>query len=162
MLKTILKYIGLGLLIVVILAGAGGLYYFKEYLPNTVAPQSFPQTDGEIQLDGLDASVDIYRDQMGIAHIYASTEHDLFFAQGYVHAQERFWQMDYHRHVGEARTAEMFGSGAVESDAFLKTLGWEKTSLEEYAAMSQESKDRLTAYADGYCPYLRLYRWKIQ
>jgi penicillin amidase len=152
--KTYLKRGGLGLLIIILLVGGAGSFYFKSYLPNTVAPKSFPQIDGEIQLEGLDATVDIYRDQMDIAHIYASTEHDLFFAQGYVHAQERFWQMDYYRHVGEGRTAEMFGSPAAESDAFLATLGWRKTSIEEFASLSQESKDRLTAYAEGVNAYI--------
>src|SRR5512134_3880384 len=101
---------GLGLLILVILLGSGGGFYFKSYLPNTVAPKSFPQTDGEIQLEGLTSPVDIYRDAMGIPHIYASTQHDLFFAQGYIHAQDRFWQMDFWRHIGAGRIAEMFPS----------------------------------------------------
>ena len=78
---------GLGVVIIFALVlGAVGAFYFKSYLPKTVAPQSFPQIDGEIQLAGLDGPVDIYRDQMGIPHIYAATAHDLFFAQGYVHA----------------------------------------------------------------------------
>ncbi len=116
-----------GLIVLVVLGlilTAAGAYYFKSYLPNNVAPKSFPQTDGEIQLEGLNASVDIYRDKMGIPHIYASSPHDLFFAQGYVHAQDRFWQMDTWRHIGSGTLSEMFGSGQVETDTFLRTLGW--------------------------------------
>ena len=67
--KKIGKNLGrflVGVLIVVLIMASGGLFYFKSYLPNTVAPQSFPQIDGEITLQGLDAPVDIYRDQMGI------------------------------------------------------------------------------------------------
>ena len=154
MFRTNLKRIGIGLLAIVVLLAGGGGYYFKSYLPNTVAPKSFPQIDGEIQLDGLESPVDIYRDEMGIPHIYASSQHDLFFAQGYVHAQDRFWQMDYIRHAGEGRASEMFGARGVESDTFLKTLGWQKTSIEEYEALSQESKDRLAAYADGVNAYI--------
>ncbi|HLA88732.1 MAG TPA: penicillin acylase family protein, partial [Anaerolineales bacterium] len=89
------KVVGRILIAVVILAliaGAGGLFYFKSYLPDTVAKKSFPQIDGKIKVDGLNDMVDIYRDNMGIPHIYASTSHALFFAQGYVHAQHRFWQ----------------------------------------------------------------------
>ncbi len=71
--------------------------------------RSFPVTDGELQISGLDAPVEIYRDSSGVPHIYASTAHDLFFAQGYVHAQDRFWQMDFWRHIGSGRMAEMFG-----------------------------------------------------
>jgi penicillin amidase len=79
-----------GLIVIVILGvilSAAGAFYFKSYLPKTVAPRSFPQIDGDIALEGLSGAVDIYRDKLGIPHIYATTAHDLFFAQGYVHAQ---------------------------------------------------------------------------
>ena len=154
-LKLYLKRGGLGLLIIVILLGGSGGFYFKSYLPNTVAPKSFPQIDGQIQLAGLNAPVDVYRDKMGIAHIYASTSHDLFYAQGYVHAQERFWQMDFYRHVGGGRTAEMFGKSQVETDMFLTTLGWRKQSEKEYESFSPESKAILNAYAEGVNAYLK-------
>ena len=153
--KTFLRRAGIGLLIIVALLGGGGGFYFKSYLPKTVAPKSFPQVDGEIQLEGLGDAVDVYRDHMGVAHIYASTMHDLFFAQGYVHAQERFWQMDFYRHVGEGRTAEMFGKGQVESDKFLATLGWRLTSEKEYEEFTPEFKTILSAYADGVNAYLK-------
>lgn len=152
--KLTLKCAALGLLVLAVLLGGGGTFYFKSYLPNTVAPKSFPQIDGEIQLEGLDGPVNIYRDVMGIPHIYASTTHDLFFAQGFVHAQDRFWQMDFYRHVGEGRTAELFGAGRVETDIFLTTLGWRKTSLEEYEALSADSKAIMSAYADGVNSYI--------
>lgn len=154
MLKTILKRVGLSLLIVVLLFGAGGTYYFKSYLPNTVAPKSFPQVDGEIQLDGLDGPVDIYRDNMGVPHIYATTSHDLFFAQGFVHAQDRFWQMDFWRHVGSGTISEMFSS-EVETDAFLRTLGWRLTAEQEWEQLPAPLKDQLTAYSAGVNAYLK-------
>ncbi|HET9912742.1 MAG TPA: penicillin acylase family protein [Anaerolineales bacterium] len=146
---------GLGLvLILALVLGAAGAFYFKNYLPNTVAPKSFPQIDGEIQLDGLDGPVDIYRDQMGIPHIYATTSHDLFFAQGYVHAQDRFWQMDAWRHIGSGTLSEMFGKGQVETDAFLRTLGWRLTAEREYAELDPESKSIIDAYTKGVNAYL--------
>ena len=77
-------------------------------IPYTIT-RSFPQTDGEVQVPGLGAPVEIYRDSYGVPHIYASNSHDLFFSQGYVHAQDRFWQMDFWRHIGSGRLAEMFG-----------------------------------------------------
>src|SRR5215813_12296198 len=117
--KIVAKRIGISLLAIIVLLGAGGGYYFKKYLPETVAPKSFPQIDGEIQLTGLDGPVDVYRDKMGIPHIYASTQHDLFFAQGYVQAQDRFWQMDVSRHIGSGRLSEMFGKSQLDKDAFL-------------------------------------------
>jgi len=115
--KIIGKFFGrllIGAIILAFLAGVSGMFYFKSYLPNTVAQQSFPQIDGEIHLAGLDGPVDIYRDHMGIPHIYGTSLHDLFFAQGFVHAQDRFWQMDSWRHIGSGQLAEMFGAGQVE------------------------------------------------
>ncbi len=153
--KVFLKRAGIGLLALVVLLGGGGGFYFKSYLPNTVAEKSFPQIDGEIQLEGLDAPVDIYRDNMGIPHIYASTQHDLFFAQGYVHAQDRFWQMDTWRHIGSGRLSEMFGKGQVETDTFLRTLGWRKTAEAEYASLDPVSKAIIDSYTDGVNAYLK-------
>ncbi|HXQ35528.1 MAG TPA: penicillin acylase family protein, partial [Anaerolineales bacterium] len=152
--KTILKRVGLGLLIVLLLLGTGGAYYFKSYLPNTVAPKSFPQVDGEMQLEGLDGAVDIYRDNIGVPHIYATTAHDLFFAQGFVHAQDRFWQMDFWRHVGSGTISEMFSS-EVETDSFLRTLGWRVTAEQEWEQLSPELNSNLTAYTAGVNAYLK-------
>lgn len=153
--KTFLKRAGIGLLAIVLVLGAGGGYYFKGHLPNTVAPKSFPQIDGEIQLEGLDAPVSIYRDSMGIPHIYATTQHDLFFAQGYVHAQDRFWQMDTWRHIGSGTLSEMFGDGQVETDAFLRTLGWKQTAEAEYTQLDPTSKTILHSYVDGVNAYIK-------
>ena len=116
--RKVVVRILISVLIVAALAAVIGLYFLKSRIPNQVAPRSFPQTDGELQLAGLDGPVDIYRDELGIPHIYASTTHDLFFAQGYVHAQDRFWQMDFWRHIGSGRLSEMFGKSQVETDSF--------------------------------------------
>ena len=104
---------------------------------------------------GLNAAVDVYRDQMGIPHVYATTAHDLFFAQGYVQAQDRFWQMDAWRHIGSGSLSEMFGSGQVETDAFLRTLGWKETAQAEWDGMSAEPRAILQAYTDGVNAYLK-------
>jgi len=147
-----------GLLIIIVLAllaGSGAAYYFMAYLPGSVAPRSFPQTDGNIQALGLDAAVEVYRDKLGVAHIYAGTAHDLFFAQGYVHAQERFWQMDTWRHIGSGTLSEMFGKDQVETDAFLRTLGWKQTAEAEWEGLGSESRAILQAYADGVNAYLK-------
>jgi penicillin amidase len=151
------KFLGrlfIGVLILAFIAGTAVAVYFKRYLPNTIAPQSFPQIEGEIKVEGLDAPVDIYRDHMGISHIYAASIHDLFFAQGYVHAQERFWQMDVWRHIGSGQLSEMFGKGQVETDAFLRTLGWRATAEKELALLQPESRSILQSYSDGVNAYL--------
>jgi len=116
--------------------------------------RSFPQTDGEVQLQGLDGLVDIYRDAYGIPHIYASTEHDLFFGQGYVHAQDRFWQMDFWRHQGAGRLSELLGEATLETDAFLRTLGWERVARQELENIDPQSLAVLEAYSEGVNAYL--------
>jgi penicillin amidase len=85
--------------------------------------RSFPKTEGQIQVSGLNAPVEVFRDSFGVPHIYASTAHDLFFAQGYIHAQDRFWQMDFWRHIGSGRLSEMFGDAQLETDQVLSEPG---------------------------------------
>lgn len=138
--------------ILVVLALLVGYLNFL-WVPQT-AQKSFPQTEGEISLPGLDGQVDIYRDSMGIPHIYATTLHDLFMAQGYVHAQDRFWQMDFWRHIGSGRLAEMFGKSQVKTDAFLRTLNWRGLAEQEYEMLSSESRAILNAYAEGVNAYI--------
>jgi penicillin amidase len=133
------------LLIVCILAGFFGIWTVRR---------SFPKTDGQTQISGLDAPVDIYRDSYGIPHIYATTTHDLFFAQGYVHAQDRFWQMDFWRHIGSGRLAEMFGDSQIETDRFIRTLGWNRLAQDEANNLDPQSRLILEAYSAGVNTYL--------
>ncbi len=146
-LRSFLKVILVILLVLVLVIGAATF---------TLSRLAFPRTDGEAILEnaGLDGPVDIYRDENGIPHIYAETTHDLFVAQGYVHAQDRFWQMDFQRAVGHGRLAQLLGESQVGTDTFLRTLGWSRVADEEFAAMPQEAQDVLTAYADGVNAYL--------
>ncbi|MPZ25227.1 MAG: penicillin acylase family protein [Micromonosporaceae bacterium] len=113
------------------------------------ARRPFPTYDGQLPLAGLSAPVTVYRDAHGIPQIYAATIPDLFRAQGYVHAQDRFWEMDFRRHVTSGRLAEWFGPDQVETDAFLRTLGWRRVAEAEWALVSPETRDYLTAYAEG-------------
>ncbi|MFD0632384.1 penicillin acylase family protein [Catenulispora yoronensis] len=95
------------------------------------------------------------RNAQGVPQVYASTSHDLFFAQGYVQAQDRFWQMDVYRHITAGRLAEMFGSGQVDTDKFIRTMGWRTVAEQEYASLSPDSKAYLTAYSAGVNAYLK-------
>jgi penicillin amidase len=151
----ILSRVGIGVVILAILAGSLGTYYFKSYLPKSIAPQSSPKVDGELTIAGLDGAVDVYRDGMGIPHIYATTAHDLFMAQGYIHAQDRFWQMDFWRHIGSGTLSEMFGKGQVDTDKFLRTLGWRQIAEQEYVQLSPESKAILEDYSAGVNAYIQ-------
>ncbi|MBD2611792.1 penicillin acylase family protein [Nostoc punctiforme FACHB-252] len=127
---------------------------FLMGLASHIARQSFPQESGTIQLPGLKTEVTVQRDKWGIPHIYAANSHDLFMAQGYIHAQDRFWQMDFWRHVGSGRLSEMFGSSQVETDKYLRTMGWGRVAQQEIPQINAEMKAYLEAYADGVNAYL--------
>ncbi|KOV56039.1 penicillin amidase [Streptomyces sp. AS58] len=140
--------------LVLVLAIIGGLAYGAYWSVSTVRA-SFPQTKGSITLDGLSGPVDVKRDGYGIPQIYASSDEDLFMAQGYVQAQDRFYEMDVRRHMTSGRLSEMFGKGQIGNDEFLRTLGWERVAQEEYdTKLSDATKTYLQAYAKGVNAYL--------
>ncbi|MCX4973742.1 penicillin acylase family protein [Streptomyces sp. NBC_00620] len=142
-------------LIVLVLAIIGGVAFGGFWTVSTVRA-SFPQTTGEIKLDGLSGPVDVKRDSYGIPQIYASSDEDLFMAQGFVQAQDRFYEMDVRRHMTSGRLSEMFGSGTVDDDEFLRTLGWDRVAKEEYdTKLSDSTKKYLQAYAKGVNAYLK-------
>ena len=116
--------------------------------------RAFPQTSGELELAGLTGEVEVLRDAQGIPHIYADTAEDLFRAQGYVAAQERFFQMDLRRHVVSGRLAELVGEGGGETDKVIRTLGWRRVAEEELSLLSPESRSYLQAYASGVNAYV--------
>ncbi|WP_328513740.1 penicillin acylase family protein [Streptomyces mirabilis] len=142
-------------LIVLVLALFGGVAYGGYWGVSTVRA-SFPQTKGSLTLDGLSGPVDVKRDGNGIPQIYASSDEDLFMAQGYVQAQDRFYEMDVRRHMTSGRLSEMFGSGQVKNDEFLRTMGWDRVAKEEYdKKLPASTKKYLQAYAKGVNAYLK-------
>ncbi|MGW1725039.1 penicillin acylase family protein [Streptomyces sp. NPDC002306] len=142
------------LVLVLVLALIGGVAYGAYWSISTVRA-SFPQTTGSITLQGLAGPVDVKRDGYGIPQVYASSDEDLFMAQGYVQAQDRFYEMDVRRHVTSGRLSEMFGKDQVENDEFLRTLGWDRVAKEEYdTKLSPSTKKYLQAYAKGVNAYL--------
>jgi penicillin amidase len=116
--------------------------------------RSFPQQSGEISLSGLDQTVTVQRDALGIPTVVAQTAHDLFFAQGFVHAQDRFWEMDFRRHVTAGRLSELFGASQLDTDRFLRTLGWHEIAAREVEALDASTRAYYEAYADGVNAYL--------
>lgn len=119
-----------------------------------VVRRPLPQTEGEVQVPGLSASVEVIRDDSGIPQVYADTDADLMRAQGYVHAQERFFQMDIRRHVTAGRLSEIFGERTLETDKFIRTMGWRRVAEEEWALLEPATRDALTAYAEGVNAYI--------
>lgn len=116
--------------------------------------RSFPQIEGTIAVEGLDGTVQVNRTQLGIPTIVADTTDDLFFAQGYVHAQDRFWEMDFRRHVTSGRLSELFGASQLGTDAFLRTLGWRDIAAQEVEMLDETTRSYYEAYADGVNAYL--------
>jgi penicillin amidase len=116
--------------------------------------RAFPLYDGAATLAGLESDAAVHRDAHGIPHIYADNSLDLFRAQGYVHAQDRFWQMDFRRHVTAGRLSELFGERQVQTDKFLRTLGWHRIAEQELPMLSPETRRYLEAYAEGVNAYL--------
>jgi penicillin amidase len=143
------------IVIVVVLLLVTGIGYGSYWSVGTVHA-SFPQTTGSLKLKGLSAPVDVERDGNGIPQIYADTPEDLFRAQGYVQAQDRFYEMDVRRHLTSGRLSEMFGKGQVETDAFLRTLDWHGIAQKEYdTKLSPTTKKYLQDYSDGVNAYLQ-------
>ncbi|MFB7409652.1 penicillin acylase family protein [Streptomyces sp. NPDC056202] len=143
------------ILLVLVLALVAGVGYGGFWGVTTVRA-SFPQTTGEIRLDSLSGEVEVKRDANGVPQIYADNEADLFRAQGYVQAQDRFYEMDVRRHVTAGRLSEMFGESQIETDSFLRTLGWRRVAQQEYdKVLSPETKKYLQAYAEGVNAYLK-------
>ncbi len=119
-----------------------------------VVRRPLPQTDGEVEVPGLSASVEVVRDGSGIPQVYADTDADLMRAQGYVHAQERFFEMDFRRHMTAGRLSEIFGEDTLETDRFIRTMGWRRVAEEEWALLEPATRDALTAYAEGVNAYI--------
>ena len=109
----------------------------------------FPQIEGKINLKGLNSPVEIIRDRWGIPHIYASNLNDLFFAQGYAHAQDRLWQMELNRRTAQGRLSEIFGGIALDTDRTVRTFGFNRLGKIDWDAMEGNIKDTLLAYAEG-------------
>jgi penicillin amidase len=146
--------IALGALILLLLAG-GALAFYRA------SRQPFPQTRGTLRLPGLQAPVTVIRDRWGVPHIYASNLHDLFMAQGFVHAQDRFWQMEFWRHIGTGRLSEMLGKTTLNQDRFIRTLGWNRAARQDLERLGPEERAILEAYTAGVNAYLEQHRDRL-
>ncbi|GEP33880.1 penicillin amidase [Nocardioides szechwanensis] len=119
-----------------------------------LARRPLPQTSGTLELPGLEAEVEVVRDEHGIPQLYGDSVPDLMRAQGYVHAQERFFEMDVRRHATAGRLAELFGEDALESDLYVRTMGWRRVAERELALIKPDTRAALEAYADGVNAFL--------
>src|ERR1041385_2975395 len=161
----IVRNILLVILVILVLAVVGGVIVFNKW---TRGP--LPQADGQIVIksqnmtvgeqavgiSGLTDKVEIIRDNWGIPQIYASNTHDLIFAQGYTQAQDRWWQMEFARHIGSGTIQELTGKNknVMGQDVFIRTAGWRRAAEKDYAVYDDESKAILQAFADGVNAYI--------
>lgn len=145
--KSLAVLRGVVLVVIVLALAISGIVY-------ALLRWSLPQTSGQITLGGLQAPVEVLRDAAGVPHIYADNVHDLFMAQGYTHAQDRFYQMDVWRHTTAGRLSEMFGKATLEDDRFLRTMGWHRVAEQEYAQLDADTRAALDAYTEGVNAYL--------
>lgn len=127
-----------------------------------------PQVNGTIEIDGAGAPIEILRDAHGIPHIRAATRADAIFGLGFVHAQDRLWQMDVQRRAAAGRLAEVLGPAAVETDRFMRTIGFARAardarlSLERRATQDPETLPWLEAYVRGVNAFLaRTSGWRL-
>ncbi|MBI5646937.1 MAG: penicillin acylase family protein [Ignavibacteriae bacterium] len=111
--------------------------------------RSLPDEDGNAELGGLASQVEVFRDEVGVPHILASSEADMYRAAGYVHAQDRLWQMDLYRRYARGRLAEIFGARAVESDKLMRTVGIGRIADTLARHLAPETRSILAAYCDG-------------
>ena len=110
---------------------------------------SLPEIDGERILPGLAAPVEVIRDANGIPHITAESEDDALFALGFVHAQDRMWQMEMNRRIGAGRLSEVLGPAALDTDRLLRVLGLRLRARTSLDHLSPASRRRIAAYVRG-------------
>ena len=131
---------------------------FAQPAPNkdlaTAAHQALAVVSGELQVRGLEHPVNVLRDRWGVAHIYAQNQHDLFFAQGVVAAQDRLFQMELWKRAGQGRLAEILGPAALPRDVNARALRYRGDMRAEYESYSPDTRAILTAFTDGINAYI--------
>ena len=113
------------------------------------------QVTGKIALSGLNRPVIVMRDQYGVPHIKAENDEDALFALGYIHAQDRFWQMEFQRHIFQGTLSELFGSATIDQDKFLRTLGFYRSAQLSWQALSPQAKNIIHSYTKGINSFLQ-------
>ncbi|MFD1738945.1 penicillin acylase family protein [Bacillus salitolerans] len=134
--------------IVFLLACAAGYFFW-------LLGKSAPKIEGTLEISGLTEEVTVYRDSAGVPHIEAQNIHDLYFAQGFVTAQDRIFQMDLSRRQASGQLSEVVGAKAIDRDRFFRTLGLRRAAEASFDMYSDEAKQTLSAYAAGVNAYIK-------
>ena len=118
-------------------------------LLRSLARRSLPKLEGVVELPGLEDAVEVLRDRFGVPQIFAGNVRDLFFAQGYVHAQDRFFQMELGRRAGHGRLSELIGESALELDRLVRTVGFGRIAASVERDCPPATHEALEAYSAG-------------
>ena len=146
--RLVLKIIGI-IALVLLVAAASTVVWF-----DVLAHRALPQLDGTLHVPGLSAPVTVVRDRQGMPHITAANMQDLLFAQGFITAQDRFWEMDMTRRYGNGDLAEILGPAYVKSDRVQRILGLREVAKRAAGEMSAEERSLADAYSRGVNAYL--------
>lgn len=119
-----------------------------------IGTSSLPQLDGTIRLAGLGGSTEILRDSLGVPYIVAKSDSDAYYALGFVHAQDRLFQMEMYRRLGEGRLSEIFGSKTIPVDELFRTLRFKEMADSLYRSASPLTRNILRWYSDGVNAYI--------
>lgn len=143
------------LVLLVVLVGVGGFLWLRS---------SLPQTEGDIVLPGVAAEVTVTRDERGVPTIHAQTSADAYFALGFVHAQDRLFQMDGMRRLGAGRLSEVLGPDTLDTDKFMRSLGLYRSAEAQVLAASPALKSALNAYSAGVNAFIGEHRgaWPLE
>ena len=134
------------ILLVIVAAVAAGAYVY--------ARRSLPQMSGTIHVEGLSGSIEIVRDADAIPHIFASAKRDALFGLGFVHAQDRLWQMEFQRRIGHGRLSEVFGAATTPQDRFLRTVGFGRAARSAWERLPDDARQQIEAYVAGVNAFL--------
>ena len=127
-------------------------WIFSKYNQRNYHPQNF---EGDIKMSGINSQAVIYRDRWHVPHIYAENNEDMFFCQGYVHAQDRFWQLEISRRIGQGTLAEVFGKDALNTDRLTRTIGFNRLAISDLEILDPKHRIYLEAYSKGVNEWIR-------
>ena len=135
-------------IVLIILIAGVGLWLFSKTL--------HPTYNGILELEGVAEEVTVYYDEVGVPHINAESQKDAYVALGYVHAQDRLWQMELIRRIAAGRLSEIFGKDLLKTDRFFAGLGIEEAAAKTIASLDKnsESYQLAMAYLDGVNQFL--------
>ncbi len=150
--RRIIARIVVALVLLIVAVGAGAYVYLR---------QSLPDYDADATVAGLSGPVDIVRDADAIPHIFASTRRDGLFGLGYVHAQDRLWQMEFQRRVGHGRLSEIFGAATLPQDRFLRTVGFGRAARSAWDHLPADARQQIDAYIAGVNAFIDTHRGRL-